>query len=132
MDNYHLIPLRLQHITEWEIKVINLFVSARLNRDVKQTLELDWSDKQQAYSLDDQCGRYNNRSTDTQWHPSSAVLQDQCVPNLVPYLSSAGVTQTVFSFYTPFTIHFSISKVLFLPNQIIMNSSWLYLVFDNA
>ncbi|XP_048051961.1 tektin-4 [Megalobrama amblycephala] len=49
----------------------------RLNRDVKQTLELDWSDKQQAYSLDDQCGRYNNRSTDTQWHPSSAVLQDQ-------------------------------------------------------
>ncbi|XP_051993757.1 tektin-4 [Xyrauchen texanus] len=49
----------------------------RLNQEVKQTLELDWSDKQQAYSLDDQCGRYNNMSTDTQQHPSSAVLQDQ-------------------------------------------------------
>ncbi len=57
-------------------------VFARLNREVKQTLELDWSDKQHAYSLDDQCGRFNNRSTDTQRHPSSAVLQDQCVPNL--------------------------------------------------
>ncbi|KAL1281731.1 hypothetical protein QQF64_000534 [Cirrhinus molitorella] len=49
----------------------------RLNREVKQTLELDWSDKQEAYILDDQCGRFNNRSTDTQRHPSSAVLQDQ-------------------------------------------------------
>ncbi|XP_056090327.1 tektin-4 [Rhinichthys klamathensis goyatoka] len=49
----------------------------RLNREVTQTLEFDWSDKQQAYNLDDQCGRYNNRSMDTQQHPSSAVLQDQ-------------------------------------------------------
>ncbi|NP_001139162.1 tektin-4 [Danio rerio] len=49
----------------------------RLNREVKHTLELDWSDKQQAYSLDDHCGRFSNRSTDTQRHPSSAVLQDQ-------------------------------------------------------
>ncbi|KAL1005466.1 hypothetical protein UPYG_G00059510 [Umbra pygmaea] len=46
------------------------------NRDANQTLELDWSDKHQAYSLDDQCGRYNNMSTDTQYHPSSASVQD--------------------------------------------------------
>lgn len=78
------------------IEVINLSVSARLNREVKQTLETDWSDKQEAYSLDDQCGRFNNRSTNTQRHPSSAVLQDQCVPNLVPYFSSVGVTQLYF------------------------------------
>ncbi|XP_045079339.1 tektin-4 isoform X2 [Coregonus clupeaformis] len=49
----------------------------KCNRDAKQTLELDWSDKYQAYSLDDQCGRYNNMSTDTQYHPNSANLQDQ-------------------------------------------------------
>ncbi|XP_052384762.1 tektin-4 isoform X1 [Oncorhynchus keta] len=49
----------------------------KCNRDAKQTLELDWSDKYQAYSLDDQCGRYNNMSTDTQYHPNSDNLQDQ-------------------------------------------------------
>lgn len=89
-----------------QIKVINLFVSARLNRDVKQTLELDWSDKQQAYSLDDQCGHYNNRSTDTQSHPSSAVLQDQCVSNLRD------------------TNCFSIRKVLGCIGLLIMHSYW--------
>ncbi|XP_057182725.1 tektin-4 isoform X1 [Triplophysa rosa] len=49
----------------------------KLNQEAKQTLEFDWSDKHQAYSLDDRCGRYNNMSTDTQRHPGSAVLQDQ-------------------------------------------------------
>ncbi|CAB1344349.1 unnamed protein product [Coregonus sp. 'balchen'] len=49
----------------------------KCNRDAKQTLELDWSDKYQAYSLDDQCGRYNNMSTDTQYHSNSAKLQEQ-------------------------------------------------------
>ncbi|XP_030636744.1 tektin-4 [Chanos chanos] len=49
----------------------------RANRQAKQTLELDWSDKHQAYGLDDQCGRFNNKSADTQHHPSSSKLQDQ-------------------------------------------------------
>ncbi|KAI4886284.1 hypothetical protein NFI96_016548 [Prochilodus magdalenae] len=49
----------------------------RLNREAKQTLELDWSDKHEAYSLDDHCGRYSNRSTETQHHPSSAKVHDQ-------------------------------------------------------
>ncbi|XP_036405894.1 tektin-4 [Megalops cyprinoides] len=48
----------------------------RANRAAKQTLELDWSDKFQAYAMDAQCGRYNNRSVDTQHHPNSAKLQD--------------------------------------------------------
>ncbi|XP_049427287.1 tektin-4 [Epinephelus fuscoguttatus] len=49
----------------------------KMNRDAKQTLELDWSDKYQAYNLDDQSGRYTNMSPDTQHHPSSATMQDQ-------------------------------------------------------
>lgn len=90
-----------------QIKVIKLFMCARLNREVTQTLEFDWSDKQQAYTLDDQCGRYNNRSMDTQQHPSSAVLQDQCVPKLTN-------TNSIFISHTPCTIHYiSISKVPF-------------------
>lgn len=40
-------------------------------------MELDWSDKWQAYNADDQCGRYSNMSTNTQRHPSSATMQDQ-------------------------------------------------------
>ncbi|XP_066545735.1 tektin-4 [Amia ocellicauda] len=48
----------------------------RANRDVKQTLELDWSDKHEAYTMDDQCGRYNNLSTDTQFHFNSTKFQE--------------------------------------------------------
>ncbi|CAL8354808.1 unnamed protein product [Boreogadus saida] len=49
----------------------------QINREAKMTLELDWSDKWHAYNLDDQCGRYNNMSRNTQHHPSSATMQDQ-------------------------------------------------------
>lgn len=48
-----------------------------MNREAKQTLELDWSDKHQAYILDEHGGRYTNMSLDTQQHPSSASTQDQ-------------------------------------------------------
>ncbi|XP_062311834.1 tektin-4 [Osmerus eperlanus] len=62
------------------------------NREAKQTLELDWSDKEQAYSLDEQCGRLNNMSSHTQYHASSAAAQDQ-VSNGKAWVSStrAGV-----------------------------------------
>ncbi|XP_063058663.1 tektin-4 [Engraulis encrasicolus] len=46
------------------------------NRDAKRTLEMDWSDKQRAYSLDNQCGHYNNSSIETQHQPGSAKIQD--------------------------------------------------------
>ncbi|XP_041641036.1 tektin-4 [Cheilinus undulatus] len=49
----------------------------KMNREVKQTLEMDWSDKYQAYSFDDHSGRYNNMSPDTRHHPSSAAMLDQ-------------------------------------------------------
>ena len=53
------------------------FMCARMNREAKQTLELDWSDKYQAYSFDDHGGRHCNTSPDTQQHPSSATMQEQ-------------------------------------------------------
>ncbi|XP_029432722.1 tektin-4 isoform X2 [Rhinatrema bivittatum] len=48
----------------------------RMNRDVKQTLEMDWSDKYEAYAIDEKCGRYNNQSTDIQFHHNSSKLDD--------------------------------------------------------
>ncbi|KAK2815838.1 hypothetical protein Q5P01_026305 [Channa striata] len=54
----------------------------KMNREAKQMLELDWSDKYQAYNLDDHCGRHSNMSPDTMHHPSSATMQDQvCNPS---------------------------------------------------
>ncbi|XP_035516264.1 tektin-4 [Morone saxatilis] len=49
----------------------------KMNREAKQMLELDWSDKYQAYNFDDRSGRYSNMSPDTRHHPSSATMQDQ-------------------------------------------------------
>ncbi|XP_062866700.1 tektin-4 [Trichomycterus rosablanca] len=54
----------------------------RLNREAQQVLELDWSDKHEAYGLDDRCGRYRNTSTDTRHHAASATAQQQsCDPD---------------------------------------------------
>ncbi|XP_072239849.1 tektin-4 [Leuresthes tenuis] len=54
----------------------------KMNREAKQTLELDWSDKYQAYSFDDHGGRHCNTSPDTQQHPSSATMQEHvCNPS---------------------------------------------------
>lgn len=49
----------------------------KMNREAKQMLEMDWSDKYQAYNFDDLSGRYTNMSPDTRHHPSSATVQDQ-------------------------------------------------------
>ncbi|XP_068100256.1 tektin-4 [Hyperolius riggenbachi] len=47
-----------------------------MNRDAKEKLEMDWSDKVEAYDMDDKCGRYNNQSTNIQFHPNSSKLED--------------------------------------------------------
>ncbi|XP_069502860.1 tektin-4-like [Ambystoma mexicanum] len=47
----------------------------RLNRDAKQTLEMDWSDKVEAYDTGDRCGRYNN-----QFHLNSSKFEDNASP----------------------------------------------------
>lgn len=52
---------------------VSIFI--RRNKKAKQMLEMDWSDKYQAYNLDDQCGRYSNMSPDTQHHPGTATMQ---------------------------------------------------------
>ncbi|XP_072273573.1 tektin-4 [Pyxicephalus adspersus] len=48
----------------------------RTNRDAKEKLEMDWSDKVEAYDTDDKCGRYNNQSTDIQFHHNSSKFED--------------------------------------------------------
>uniref|UniRef100_A0A8C4WPZ7 Tektin n=1 Tax=Gopherus evgoodei TaxID=1825980 RepID=A0A8C4WPZ7_9SAUR len=44
----------------------------KMPRDHKQICEMDWSDKVETYNIDDKCGRYNNQSTNIQFHPSSS------------------------------------------------------------
>ncbi|XP_026541606.1 tektin-4 [Notechis scutatus] len=48
----------------------------QLNRDHKQVCEMDWSDKVETYNIDEKCGRYNNQSTNIQFHPSSSKFED--------------------------------------------------------
>ncbi|XP_042294189.1 tektin-4 [Sceloporus undulatus] len=48
----------------------------QLNRDQKQICEMDWSDKLETYNIDEKCGRYNNQSTNIQFHPTSAMFED--------------------------------------------------------
>ncbi|XP_077173082.1 tektin-4 [Paroedura picta] len=48
----------------------------QLNRDHKQICEMDWSDKLETYNIDEKCGRYNNQSTNIQFHPSSSKFED--------------------------------------------------------
>ncbi|NXK51878.1 TEKT4 protein, partial [Chauna torquata] len=48
----------------------------RLNRDHKEICEMDWSDKVETYNIDDKCGRYNNQSTNIQFHPSSVKFEE--------------------------------------------------------
>lgn len=49
----------------------------RLNREHKETCERDWSDKVEAYNIDDTCSRYHNQSTEVQFHPHSAAFEER-------------------------------------------------------
>ncbi|XP_072691269.1 tektin-4 [Canis lupus baileyi] len=48
----------------------------RLNREQKETCEMDWSDKVEAYNIDQACAHYHNQSTDVQFHPYSAKFEE--------------------------------------------------------
>lgn len=48
----------------------------RQNRDAKEKLEMDWSDKVEAYDTDNKSGRYNNQSTEIQFHHNSSKFED--------------------------------------------------------
>ncbi|XP_004627973.1 tektin-4 [Octodon degus] len=48
----------------------------RLNREHKEICERDWSDKVEAYNIDETCCHYHNQSTDVQFHPHSAAFEE--------------------------------------------------------
>ncbi|XP_019292918.2 tektin-4 isoform X2 [Panthera pardus] len=48
----------------------------RLNREHKETCEMDWSDKVEAYNIDQTCAHYHNQSTEVQFHPHSAKFEE--------------------------------------------------------
>ncbi|XP_034808310.2 tektin-4 [Pan paniscus] len=48
----------------------------RLNREHKETCEMDWSDKMEAYNIDETCGRHHSQSTEVQAHPYSTTFQE--------------------------------------------------------
>ncbi|KAI4551279.1 hypothetical protein MJT46_017531 [Ovis ammon polii x Ovis aries] len=48
----------------------------RLNREHKESCEMDWSDKVEAYNIDEACCRYNSQSTDVQFYPHSATFEE--------------------------------------------------------
>ncbi|KAM5198288.1 tektin-4 isoform 1-T1 [Hipposideros larvatus] len=48
----------------------------RMNLEQKETCEMDWSDKVEAYNIDETCGRYHNQSTEVQFYPHSTKLEE--------------------------------------------------------
>ncbi|XP_067859569.1 tektin-4 [Heptranchias perlo] len=48
----------------------------RRNRDIKELLEMDWSDKYEAYKIDVKAGGLNDQSTNIQFHPNSSKFED--------------------------------------------------------
>lgn len=47
-----------------------------MNRDAKQNLEMDWSDKKEAHEIDTNCFNLRNGHTNKQFHPGSARYQE--------------------------------------------------------
>ncbi|KAL0615145.1 Tektin-4 [Plecturocebus cupreus] len=61
----------------------------RLNREHKETCEMDWSDKVEAYNIDETCGRIHSQSTEVQSHPHSTSFQERwALPLRLPWLWS--------------------------------------------
>ncbi|EPQ10297.1 Tektin-4 [Myotis brandtii] len=48
----------------------------RMNRERKELCEMNWSDKVEAYNIDETCARYNNQSTEVQFHPHSTKFEE--------------------------------------------------------
>lgn len=48
----------------------------RLNREHKHVCEMDWSDKVEAYNIDETCAGYHNQSTAVQFHPHSTKFEE--------------------------------------------------------
>lgn len=52
----------------------------RLNRGHKETCEMDWSDKVEAYAIDETCAGYHNQSAQVRVYPHSTRLQERWAP----------------------------------------------------
>ncbi|CAK6444865.1 unnamed protein product [Pipistrellus nathusii] len=48
----------------------------RSNREHKELCEMDWSDKVDAYNIDETCAGYTNQSTEVQFHPHSTKFEE--------------------------------------------------------
>lgn len=57
-----------------------LSAAPRMNREHKERCEMDWSDKVEAYNIDETCARYHNQSTEVQFHPHSTKFEERWVP----------------------------------------------------
>lgn len=76
------------------VQIQALSAAPRLNREHKELCEMDWSDKVEAYNIDETCARYNNQSTEVQFHPHSTKFEERwapvplCTKTLSPHLYS--------------------------------------------
>ncbi|XP_020787174.1 tektin-4 [Boleophthalmus pectinirostris] len=85
----------------------------KINKDTKQMLEMDWSDKYEAYNLDDTCGRYRNTSTDTKHHPSSASMQDQvCNPVSWTKFTQDNLTKAMQEEHATYSLRMLVERVV--------------------
>lgn len=46
---------------------------------------MDWSDKVEAYNIDETCAGYNNQSTEVQFHPHSTKFEERWAPSPAPH-----------------------------------------------
>lgn len=42
---------------------------------------MNWCDKVEAYNIDETCARYNNQSTEVQFHPHSTKFEERWAPS---------------------------------------------------
>lgn len=61
--------------TKYIITIQMLFLS-RLNRNAKQNLEMDWSDKKEALEIDTKSGALRNEHTDKQFYSGAAKFEE--------------------------------------------------------
>lgn len=54
----------------------NVFLFIRLNRDAKQNLEMDWSDKKEALEIETKSGSLRNHHTNKQFHDGAAKFEE--------------------------------------------------------
>lgn len=66
------------------VRMQALSAAPRMNREHKERCEMDWSDKVEAYNIDETCARYNNQSTEVQFHPHSTKFEERWAPTASP------------------------------------------------